>query len=145
VIIARQRHGKHISTATDTDAALEDTAVASQWHCKHISVEMNQHTTIEELLEVMFSMQSAPRLYKEDQQQFSSVNDTPILLSERAPPSTKLQMSDSNKNLVLGPRWGLTPRLAGPLAVGHNVTLILTLTSVQFASCKRALAVRGWP
>jgi hypothetical protein len=31
---------------------------------------------------------------------------------------------DSNKNLVLGLRWGLTPRLTGLLTVGRDVTLI---------------------
>jgi hypothetical protein len=35
----------------------------------------------------------------------------------------KPQLSDSNKNMVLGPRWGLTPGLTGRLTVGCNVTL----------------------
>jgi hypothetical protein len=34
-------------------------------------------------------------------------------------------MSGNNKNLVLGPRWGLTPRLTDRLTVGRNVTLTL--------------------
>jgi hypothetical protein len=42
------------------------------------------------------------------------------------PTSTKPQLSDSNKNLVLGPRRGLTPRLTGRLTVGRNMTLTLT-------------------
>jgi hypothetical protein len=33
------------------------------------------------------------------------------------PTSTKSQLSDSNKNLVLGPRRSLTPRLTGRLAI----------------------------
>jgi hypothetical protein len=32
----------------------------------------------------------------------------------------KLVMSDSNTNLVLGPRHGLTPRQTGPLTVDRN-------------------------
>jgi hypothetical protein len=39
------------------------------------------------------------------------------------PTSTKPQLSDSNKNLVLGPRRGLTPRLIGGLSIGGNLTL----------------------
>jgi hypothetical protein len=35
------------------------------------------------------------------------VNDRPILLSERVPHINKPKLSDSNKNLVLGPRWVL--------------------------------------
>jgi hypothetical protein len=37
----------------------------------------------------------------------------------------------SNKNLVLGLRWGLTPRQTGRLIVGRNITLTLTLTRVN--------------
>jgi hypothetical protein len=40
------------------------------------------------------------------------------------PTSTNSQLSDSNKNLVLG----LTPREAGRLNVGRNMTLTLSLT-----------------
>jgi hypothetical protein len=43
VVIAKQRRGKHFSAAT------------------------NQHATIEELLETVFSMLSMPRLYKEEE------------------------------------------------------------------------------
>jgi hypothetical protein len=43
------------------------------------------------------------------------------------PTLTKAQLSHSNKNLVLGPRWGLTPRLAGRLTVRCNFTLTSTL------------------
>jgi hypothetical protein len=44
---------------------------------------------------------------------------------------TKSQLSGSNKNLALGPRRGLTPRLTGQLTVGHNVTLIVLRKTVQ--------------
>jgi hypothetical protein len=37
-----------------------------------------------------------------------------------------LQMPDSNTNFFLGPSWGLTPRQAGRLTVGRNMTLTLT-------------------
>jgi hypothetical protein len=39
-----------------------DVAIARKWHCKHFSIAMNHHETVEELLEVVFSMQSVPRL-----------------------------------------------------------------------------------
>jgi hypothetical protein len=39
------------------------------------------------------------------------------------PTLTKQEISDSNKNLVLGPTWGLTPGLTGRLTVSRNVTL----------------------
>jgi hypothetical protein len=41
------------------------------------------------------------------------------------PTLTKLQLSDGNKNLVLGPRWGLIPRLTGRMTVGRKVALTL--------------------
>jgi hypothetical protein len=44
----------------------EEMIIARQWFGKHVPVAMNIHTT--ELLEVVFSMQSMPRLYNEDQQ-----------------------------------------------------------------------------
>jgi hypothetical protein len=47
--------------------------------------------------------------------------------------STKPQLSDSNKNLVLGPKWGFTQRLTGRLTVGHNSISTLTLTC-EFSS-----------
>jgi hypothetical protein len=47
----------------------EEVAIATQWHDKHVSTAMNQQATIEELLEVVFSVWSALRLYGEDQQQ----------------------------------------------------------------------------
>jgi hypothetical protein len=45
----------------------EEMITARQWFCKHIPVAMNIHTTTEALLEVVFSMQSTPRLYNMDQ------------------------------------------------------------------------------
>jgi hypothetical protein len=42
-------------------------AVAREWVGKHISAATDTHTTIEELLEDMFSMQSMQTLYKESQ------------------------------------------------------------------------------
>jgi hypothetical protein len=62
------------SIARDTDTTSRArgvfyVTVARQQLSKCISAAMNQHATIEELLEVVFSMQSLPRLYNEDQQQ----------------------------------------------------------------------------
>jgi hypothetical protein len=56
------------------------------------------------------------------------VNDKPVPSSERAPTSTNPQLSDSNKNLVVSPRWVLYSRQNGQLIVGRNITLTLTLT-----------------
>jgi hypothetical protein len=47
----------------------EEAAIATQWHGKHVSTAMNLQATIKELLEVVFSVWSALRLYSEDQQQ----------------------------------------------------------------------------
>jgi hypothetical protein len=44
---------------------------ARQWHGKHVSTSMNQHTAREELLEAVFSNRSAVRLCNKDQQQLS--------------------------------------------------------------------------
>jgi hypothetical protein len=43
----------------------EKVAVVRQRQGKHVSAATNQHATIEELLEVVFSMRSAPRLCNE--------------------------------------------------------------------------------
>jgi hypothetical protein len=45
----------------------EEAPIFRQWHSKHISAATIEHATIEELLEVVFSVQSMPRLYSEDQ------------------------------------------------------------------------------
>jgi hypothetical protein len=56
------------------------------------------------------------------------------------PKSTKTQPSGSNRNMVLGPIWGL----AGPLTVGHNI--ILTLPWVCWESVVRTgkLVAEAW-
>jgi hypothetical protein len=51
------------------------------------------------------------------------VNDRHIL-SLGSLTSTNLELSDSNKNPVLGPRWVLDTENGRP-TVGHNVTLTL--------------------
>jgi hypothetical protein len=43
----------------------EKTSNARQWSGKYISTITNNSSTIEELLEAVFSIQSVPRLYKE--------------------------------------------------------------------------------
>jgi hypothetical protein len=59
----------HISIVTyrlkSRSAEREETSVAREWLGKHIPVATSTHATVKELLEAMFSMQSAPRLYKE--------------------------------------------------------------------------------
>jgi hypothetical protein len=72
-----------------------------------------------------------------------AANDRPVLASDRAPHIDKSQLSDSNKNLVLGPRRGLSPRLTDRLAVGRNVTLTWLRSYLfesrqleQWASCE---------
>jgi hypothetical protein len=47
----------------------EPAAVARQRRGIHVSTATNQHVTIDVLLEAVFSVWSAPRLYSEDQQQ----------------------------------------------------------------------------
>jgi hypothetical protein len=44
----------------------EETAIARQRHGKHVSVAVDMHATVEELLEAVFSMWSVPRLYNEN-------------------------------------------------------------------------------
>jgi hypothetical protein len=94
--------------------------------------------TREELLETEFSIGSTPRLYREhklDKKNLQISSIQCIWLQQMTDPSshqrgcptlTKLQLSDSNKYLVLDPRWGLTPRLIGQLTVSCNVTLTWT-------------------
>jgi hypothetical protein len=50
----------------------------------------------------------------------------PSSCQRRRPTSIKQQLSDSNINLVFGPRWGLVPRLTGRLIVGRKAALTLT-------------------
>jgi hypothetical protein len=55
------------------------------------------------------------------------VNDRPVLSSERErPTSTNQQLSDSNKILVVSPRWVLYSKQTGRLIVGRNMTLTLS-------------------
>jgi hypothetical protein len=48
---------------------------------------------------------------------------TPVLIEGGCPTSTKLPLSDSNKNLVLGPKTGLDLKMTGRLTDGRNVTV----------------------
>jgi hypothetical protein len=43
----------------------EETAVAREGHGKHATTATDTHATIEELLKALFSLQSAQRQYKE--------------------------------------------------------------------------------
>jgi hypothetical protein len=69
----------------------------------------------------------------EDQQQLQTTD--PSSRQRVRPTSANPELSDSNKNLVLGPRWGLTPRQTGRLT-GRNITLTLNLLSVQLSEVK---------
>jgi hypothetical protein len=55
----------------------EKISIARQWHSKHISVVMDNHSITGDLLEVVFSMRSMPRLYKENQSDFSVSQELP--------------------------------------------------------------------
>jgi hypothetical protein len=44
----------------------EETYIVTQGLCKHVRAATNTQATIEELLETMFTIESAPRLYNED-------------------------------------------------------------------------------
>jgi hypothetical protein len=63
--------------------------------------QVNNCNTVSSMWSALFSIQSNPRLHNEDQQ-----NDPSSCQKER-PTSTSLQLSDSNKDLVLSPRWVL--------------------------------------
>jgi hypothetical protein len=60
------------------------------------------------------------------------------------PTSTNPKLSDSNKNLVLGPKWGLTPRQTGRLTVCRNVTLTFDFLSQSVLREIREPAVSSW-
>jgi hypothetical protein len=47
----------------------EESAIARQRHSKHVSTATNQCATVEELFEAVFSVWSILRLYIEDQQE----------------------------------------------------------------------------
>jgi hypothetical protein len=69
----------------------EGVVIARQQHGKHVSAAKNQHSTIEELLEVVFSVWSVPRLYSEDQW-----NKLVIRRSELAVSSHELHVSSGS-------------------------------------------------
>jgi hypothetical protein len=56
-----------------------------------------------------------------------TVNDRLVLSSERTPQINKT-LTDSNNNLVMSHRWGLTTKQTGRLSVGRNISLTLTLS-----------------
>jgi hypothetical protein len=58
----------------------EEVAIARQRSSKRVSAAMNQHTTIEELLEGVFSVWSAPKLYNEDQREKLVTKNQVIML-----------------------------------------------------------------
>jgi hypothetical protein len=71
--------------------------------------------------------------------------DTHLFSHHRGcPTSTKLQLSNSNKNLVLDPRRGLTPRLTGQLTVSHKVTLTEVSQKSTADTHESAVVVGGW-
>jgi hypothetical protein len=74
---------------------------------------------MEEFLEVVFLMQSMPKPHNKNQQG-----------KLEGDPSQQTHY-DSDKNVVLGPRRGLTPRQAGWPTVDYNITLTLRLVSLS--------------
>jgi hypothetical protein len=54
--------------AESQNSGMSELVIARQRHSKHVSAAMNQYATTKEMLEVVFSVWSAPRLYNEDQQ-----------------------------------------------------------------------------
>jgi hypothetical protein len=56
-------------------------------------------------------------------QTMTPTNDRPVLSSERSTPHRNMTAPvNSNKNLVMSPRWGSTPRLTD-WTVSRNVTM----------------------
>jgi hypothetical protein len=62
---------------------------------------------------------------------YTPKNERIVFSSERAPTSTKLQLSDSNKDLELCSRRGLTPRLTGRATVAVESTVSCKMTVSQ--------------
>jgi hypothetical protein len=67
------------------------------------------------------------------------------------PTSTYPLLPYSNKHLVLCPRWGLTPKQTGRLAISRNVTLTLCCSllgncwsTVVVSCCCQKLVFEGW-
>jgi hypothetical protein len=61
----------------------------------------------------------------------------------RRPTATNPQVSNSNINLVLGTRWGLTPRLIDRMTAGRKV--ILKWSELSWESAISILVVRRLP
>jgi hypothetical protein len=68
----------------------------------------------------------------EDQQLLQTTG--PASHQRGRPTSANQQVSDSGKNLVMCPRWGLTPRQTLRLTVGPNIILMWTLTFWELRS-----------
>jgi hypothetical protein len=72
----------------------EEEAIARQLRGKHVSASTNQHATIEELLEAMYSSWSAPRLHSENQRR--------KLVSQRSKSAVKTCFSSEQWQFVAG-------------------------------------------
>jgi hypothetical protein len=59
----------------------EETVIARQWLGKHASVAKDMHATMEELLDVVFSMWSVPRLYNDKREKLVS-HDSEVMSCE---------------------------------------------------------------
>jgi hypothetical protein len=67
--------------------------------------------------------------------------DRPVLSAVRVPHKDRtVTVKNSNKYLVMSPRWGSTPRLTDWLTVSRNVTL--TLTCVETGSNTSTVTLR---
>jgi hypothetical protein len=56
------------------------------------------------------------------------------LVIESTPHQQTRNLSHSNKNLVLGPKWSLTPRQTALLDIGRNIILTLSLEKLVLES-----------
>jgi hypothetical protein len=74
----------------------QEAAIASQQHIKHVPAAVNQHATIEELLEVVFPVWSVLRLCSQDQQE-----KLDSWRSELAVSSRELLVSSGNSWLAM--------------------------------------------
>jgi hypothetical protein len=55
--------------AENRNNGTRNSAIARQRHGKHFFAATNEHETIEELFEAVFSVLSVPRLHREDQRE----------------------------------------------------------------------------
>jgi hypothetical protein len=69
---------------------------ARQWHCKHVSTASNQDATIEELLEAAFYVQSMLRPYSKDQREKLVTQRSNLAVS-----SHELQVSSGSSLLAV--------------------------------------------